>query len=191
MSLLETRPEVSTHKENRRVFLRAQSKWHRVRAQLADEFKSVSALDLERAVFSTRPGSDAAADRARGAAAVAAAAAANASVPASRLDFDAARGARERAPTAAAAADLLWGARTDGAKSGNGADVRRSLDDPDVWRAPSRPGPSPRGRDGGTRSASGTPVVAAAGAEAPAARRRARGATAAIRNTRIAKPPGT
>ena len=171
-SLLETRPEVSTHKENHRVFLRAQSKWHRVRAQLADEFKSVSALDLERAVFSTRPGSDAAADRARGAAAVAAAAAANASVPASRLDFDAARGARERAPTAAAAADLLWGARTDGAKSGNGADVRRSLDDPDVWRAPTpRDPPSERRRGNAGHAGSGRAGLAR-GRDLPAWARR-------------------
>jgi len=147
------------------VFLRAQGKWHRVRAQLADEFKSVSALDLERAVFSTRPGSDAAADRARGAAAVAAAAAANASVPASRLDFN-------PKPTAAAAADLLWGARADGAKSGNGADVRRSLDDPDVWRAPTPRDPPSEPRRGNAGHAGSGRAGAARGRDLPAWARR-------------------
>ena len=214
-SLLETRPEVSTHKENRRVFLRAQSKWHRVRAQLADEFKSVSALDLERAVFSTRPGSDAAADRAR--APPPSPPPPPPTRPSPRADWTSTRrgargsarprrrpprtccGARARTarnPETAPTSGARWTTRTSGARRrpgtrrrAGGAETRatRARAGP-AWRAA---GTSPRGRDGGTRSASGTPVVAAAGAEAPAARRRARGATAAIRNTRIAKPPGT
>ena len=138
-----------------------------MRAQLADEFKSVSALDLERAVFSTRPGSDAAADRARGAAAVAAAAAANASVAGHRLDFDARPGnGRERAPTAAAAADLLWGTRADDAKTDRNENGRRSVDDPDVWRAP-----TPRDPPADARRGAGPGPAGHAGAGRPGASR--------------------
>jgi katanin p60 ATPase-containing subunit A1 len=111
-------------------------------------------------VFSTRPGSEAAADRARGAAANLTAAVANSRVWAphgNRLDFDpldAVRGvpkakepARERVSqaTAGLAADLLWGSRGDArdAADADAAAVGKSHDDPDVWRALTPRGPSP------------------------------------------------
>ena len=148
-----------------------------MRAQLADEFKSVSALDLERAVFSTRPGSDAAADRARGAAAVVAAAAANVAVPGTRLDFDA-RGASARAPAAAGATDTQWPVRASkngasGARSGSAScDVRRSMDDPDVWRAPTPRAPPPESRRGPAAASGPGRAGAARGRELPSWARR-------------------
>lgn len=115
-----------------------QGKWHRVRASLADELKTVSALELERQIFSTRPGSDAAAERSRGAAASLSAAANNSGVTGfPKLDFghvNTGRPGTERTATAAAAADLLWG----GPANNTNTDLRKSNGDPDVWRAPTR-----------------------------------------------------